>query len=151
MYVAYCLRQGPKSQRAQCSPGTAVEREASPEIPLDTSAVHSIVGTYQQQNSVEMNQTLQLPKDVDAIVRSKTPPPLLPCRKRTLEKTLSNLNPKLVHIVGKIRGVGIHEESDLVETLQWPEAVREHFFQVTAGLNPFLYTMLKIGFEKALK
>ena len=61
------------------------------------------------------------------------------------------MNPKLVKIVGKIRGVGICEESDLVEALKWSEAVKEEFFRVKAGLNTFQFTMLKVSFEKTLQ
>ena len=68
-----------------------------------------------------------------------------------MEKVLSELNPKLVHIVEKIRNVGVHEESDLVEALQWPEAEKEEFFQVKAGLTLFQYTLLKVAFERGLK
>ena len=56
-----------------------------------------------------------------------------------------------MHIVEKIRNVGVHEESDLVEALQWPEAEKEEFFQVKAGLTLFQYTLLKVAFERGLK
>ena len=61
------------------------------------------------------------------------------------------MNPKLVEIVGRIRGVGIQEESDLVEAMKWPEAVKEELFQTKASLNVFQYTMLKVCFEKEYK
>ena len=61
------------------------------------------------------------------------------------------MNPKLVKIVGKNRGVGSQEESDLVEAMKWPETVKEELFQTKAGLNVFQYTMLKVCFEKEYK
>lgn len=68
-----------------------------------------------------------------------------------MESILNKMNPKLVDIVGNIRGVGIQKETDLVEAMKWPEAVKEEFFQAKAGLNPFQYTMLKVCFEKEFK
>ena len=56
-----------------------------------------------------------------------------PCETRTLESILTGMNPKLVEIVGRIRGVGIQEESDLVEAMKWPETVKEELFQTKAG------------------
>ena len=96
------------------------------------------------------NDTIIIPEPPSSL-----PPPLLPsappCQRRTLESFISELNPKLAHIAGKIRGIEIDEESDLAEALRWSEAVKERFFQVKAGLNPFQYTMLKVSFEKALR
>ena len=73
-----------------------------------------------------------------------------PYRKRPLETILKKMHPKLVDIVGRIHGVGIQEESDLVDAMKWPEGVKEEFFREKAGLNLFQYTLLKVGVEKEL-